>query len=437
LQIAAEKIREKLLQFSIAVEMGAVRVGPTVTQFTLKPEEGVKISKIVGLKNDLALALSAHSLRIEAPIPGKNLVGIEIPNERRTVVHLREILESKNFSKIKSKLKLAFGRDVAGDAVNFDLATMPHLLIAGATGAGKSVAMNAFLLSLLFQNTPDELKLILIDPKRVELAPFENIPHLLAPVIVEADKALNALKWAVAEMMRRYKELSALGYRNVEEFNANEKEKIPKMVIVVDELADLMMRQFKKETEAAICRLAQMARAVGMHLIIATQRPSVDVITGLIKANIPSRASFAVTSQIDSRTILDAVGAEDLLGRGDLLFSNSALGRPLRIQGVLVEREEVQKVVAHLKIAAPPQFDDSILSGGESGGGGNFGDGNFDDDLVPDAIEFIRQNKKASASLLQRKLSIGYARAAKILDILEEKGMIGPARGAKPREIFL
>jgi S-DNA-T family DNA segregation ATPase FtsK/SpoIIIE len=437
----AEQIKEKLAEFGVDVEMGPVHVGPTVTQFTLKPAEGVKLTKITNLKHDLALALSAKSLRIEAPIPGKDLVGIEIPNDKRTNVHLREIIEDKEFRKIKSSLTLALGRDVSGEAFAYDLASMPHLLIAGATGAGKSVGMNTFLISLLYQNSPADLKLILIDPKRVELATYNNLPHLLTPVIVDADKALNALRWSVAEMMRRYTEMSEKGYRNISEYNAASKEKMPRIVIVIDELADLMMRQQKKETEAMICRIAQMARAVGMHLVIATQRPSVDVITGLIKANVPTRISFAVTSSIDSRTILDSVGAEDLLGMGDMLFTSPAIPKPIRIQGIWITPKEIEKVTNHIKLSAKPEFDDSIVDGasgapGSSGPGAKSGGGDSDD-LLDDAVELIRSSGKASASLLQRRLSVGYARAARILDIMEEKGMIGPARGAKPREIYL
>jgi S-DNA-T family DNA segregation ATPase FtsK/SpoIIIE len=433
-------IIQKLAEFGIGATKGPANTGPTVTQFTITPNEGVKLAKITSLKNDIALALSTPSLRLEAPIPGKDLIGIEIPNEKRTTVHLKEILESSPFGKIKSSLRLALGINVSNEAVVADLADMPHLLIAGATGAGKSVAMNAFLMSLLFQNSPTDLKLILVDPKRVELSPYNGIPHLLTPVITEADKALAALRWAVAEMMRRYGELANKGYRSVLEYNKNEDEKMPKIVVVVDELADLMMRQFKKDTEAAICRLAQMARAVGMHLIIATQRPSVDVITGLIKANIPTRIAFAVTSAIDSRTILDSVGAEDLLGKGDMLFSNASLAKPVRIQGIFVSGEEINRVINRLKLSGQPEYDDSITAGAEEsedfGGLPEFASSSGGD-INQQAIEVIRQSRKASASLLQRRLSVGYARAARILDELEEQGLIGPARGAKPREIYL
>jgi S-DNA-T family DNA segregation ATPase FtsK/SpoIIIE len=431
-------IQEKLAEFGIGAREGAINSGPTVTQFTFQPNEGVKLTKITSLKNDLALALSAPSLRMEAPVPGKDVVGLEIPNDKRSTVHLKEILESAEFEKVQSSLRLAMGRDVSGDAVVSDLGDMPHLLIAGATGSGKSIGMNTFLMSFLFQNSPADLKMILIDPKRVELTPYNNIPHLLTPVITEAEKALAALRWSVAEMMRRYGELAKKGYRNIAEYNEKEEDKMPKIIIVIDELADLMMRQLKKDTESAICRLAQMARAVGMHLIIATQRPSVDVITGLIKANIPTRIAFAVTSSIDSRTILDCVGAEELLGKGDMLFSSAALSKPRRIQGVFVSGEEINRVINRLKIAGQPEYDESVTA--ESGTDGESASSDFSvggGDINEQAIEIIRSSGKASASLLQRRLSVGYARAARILDELEEQGLIGPARGAKPREIYL
>lgn len=437
LQQKGQSIVEKLAEFGIGCDLEETYVGPTVTQFTIRPHEGVKLTKIVSLKNDLALALATESIRIEAPVPGKDVVGIEIPNEKRSMVTLREILQSDSFSDIESSLRMALGKDVGNVPMASDLAEMPHLLIAGATGSGKSVGVNTFLISLLYQNSPADLKMILIDPKRVELAPYNNIPHLLTPVITEADKALAALKWAVAEMMRRYGELANKNYRNVSEYNAKEEEKMPKIVIVVDELADLMMRQFKKETEAAICRLAQMARAVGMHLIIATQRPSVDVITGLIKANIPTRIAFAVTSSVDSRTILDSVGAEDLLGKGDMLLSTPSMGKPKRIQGIFVSTAEVQKVINHLKVQETPDYDHTIIEGEQETHGGSFAGAGAGGSINEQATEVIRETGKASASLLQRRLSIGYARAARILDELEEEGIIGPANGAKPREIYL
>ena len=436
----AEKIRQKLMQFGIDVTMKDVHVGPTVTQYSLLPNEGVKLTKITALKDDLALALAAKSLRMEAPIPGKSVVGIELPNEKRTIVHMREILESEEFANIKSSLRLTLGRDVSGKPVVVDLDKMPHLLIAGATGAGKSVGMNSFLISLLYQNSPQDLKFIMIDPKRVELSIYNSIPHLLTPVITDAEKALSALKWAVAEMMRRYTLCSDNKCRNIGEYNKIAEKKMPKIVIVIDELADLMMRQFKKDTEAAICRLAQMARAVGMHLIVATQRPSVDVITGLIKANIPTRISFAVTSSIDSRTVIDSVGAEDLLGMGDMLFLNSSLGKPIRVQGIYVSTEEVQKVTNRIKVTeTDPEYTDITKEKDDSGKitSFNLDDENEQDDLVGDAVALIKQSGKASASLFQRHLKVGYARAARLLDILEEKGVVGPTKGAKPREVFI
>jgi S-DNA-T family DNA segregation ATPase FtsK/SpoIIIE len=441
----ASRIKEKLSQFGIEVSMKDINVGPTVTQYTLQPHEGIKLTKITTLKNDIALALAAKSIRIEAPIPGKSLVGIEMPNENRMIVHLREMIESEEFASMPSNLKLAVGRDVSGKPIIRDLSKMPHLLIAGRTGAGKSVCMNTFLLSLLYQNSPRDLKFILIDPKRVELMPYNGIPHLLTSVITDVDKAIAALKWAVAEMSRRYHELSQKGYRNISEYNENEFPKINNIVVVVDELADLMMRQNRKETELLICRLAQMARAVGLHLIIATQRPSVDVITGLIKANIPSRIAFAVASGVDSRTILDSIGAEDLLGLGDMLMTTNDMEGMIRIQGILVSRREIERVTNKLKLTLDTTYKDQI----------NFSETtpeppidpeleeqidlnaiDIDDDKFNEALAVVKSTGKASATLLQRHLSIGYARAAKLLDLMEEKGMIGPANGAKPREIF-
>ncbi|MBI5414675.1 DNA translocase FtsK 4TM domain-containing protein [Candidatus Peregrinibacteria bacterium] len=439
----AEEIQRKLAHFGLEVDMKTAHVGPTVTQFTLIPEESIKLSKITGLKNELALALSAESVRIEAPIPGKNLVGIEIPNLKRTVVHLREIMESPEYHEPRSSLKLPIGRDVSGDPIIEDLAEMPHILIAGATGSGKSVATNTFLISLLFQNSPADMRLILIDPKRVELMPYNGIPHLLTPVITDAEKALAALRWCVSEMMRRYTEMGEKKYRNITEYNEKEPEKMAKIVIMIDELADLMMRQFRKDTEAVVCRLAQMARAVGIHLIISTQRPSVDVITGLIKANIPSRISFAVTAQVDSRTVLDTIGAEDLLGKGDMLFTNPKLSKPQRIQGIYISGAEIERVINRIKLSMGDfehidLIDEASEVGTVSFSGGSFGGGIGDeDDLEEEALSLIRGTGKASASLLQRRLSVGYARAARILDILEKKGHIGPSRGAKPREVFM
>ncbi len=452
------KIVEKLGYFQVGTTMNSAVVGPTVTQFALEPEESVKLSRITGLKNELALALSAESVRIEAPIPGKNLVGIEIPNLKRSSVYMREILQSTAFEKTSGSLRLCIGKDVSGNPIVESLDDMPHLLIAGSTGSGKSVGMNAFLISMLFENSPADLRVIMVDPKRVELMPYEGIPHLLTPVITEASKALSALRWCVSEMMRRLDEFSKIGARNISEYNAfiEKKQKtqkpddekqwkhLPKIVIVIDELADLMMREHKKETEGMICRIAQMARAVGMHLIIATQRPSVDVITGLIKANIPTRIAFTVTSAVDSRTVLDCIGAEDLLGKGDMLFLNPRLSKPKRIQGIYISGDEIEKVVNHLKLNMSDDafFEDYISLDDVAGemtvpGMKGMGGGEGSDDMLQEALEVIRSTGKASASLLQRRLSVGYARAARLLDEMEEAGYIGPSRGAKPREIYL
>lgn len=439
----AEKIHDKLAQFGIDVTMQDVNIGPTVLQYTLMPSEGVKLNKITALKNDLALALAAKSIRMEAPIPGKSLVGIEVPNEKRMVVHLREMLESEEFSSMPSKLRLAIGRDVSGMPVIDDLEGMPHLLVAGATASGKSVGMNAFLISLLYQNSPQDLKFIMVDPKRVELTPYNGIPHLLTPVITEPEKAQQALKWAVAEMHRRYQDFAEKGYKNIKEYNAAQPKPLHRIVIVIDELADLMMQASKKETEALICRIAQMARAVGMHLIIATQRPSVDVITGVIKANLPTRIAFTVTSGVDSRTIIDTIGAEDLLGMGDMLYLPGNMSRPIRVQGVYVSTKEIERVTSRIKLTVEPTYDENITKAGETietadtGMVGSGAEGMEQDNLFNDAVSLISETGKASASLLQRRLSVGYARAARILDILEEHGLIGPANGAKPRDIYI
>ncbi len=496
----ARKIKAKLNQFGIDVSMHEVHVGPTVIQYTLKPSEGIKLSKITSLKNDLALALAATAIRIEAPIPGKGLVGIEVPNEHRSVVHLREILESKEYREIRSNLRFPLGRDVAGKPVSGDLSSMPHLLIAGATGSGKSVGMNAFLLSLLYQNSPSDLRLILIDPKQVELKTYNGLPHLLTPVINDPEKAAIALRWCVAEMNRRYRLLSDHGVRNIHEYNevvlekqaeeaARQAEgdgvfqeaverahqvveaedaagqpdesgepsfltmpetremfeeipqKMPNIVLIIDELADLMMSA-GKEVEASVCRIAQMARAVGMHLVLATQRPSVDVITGLIKANIPARIAFAVSSQIDSRTIIDGVGAEDLLGKGDMLYLSGGTSKLIRIQGIYVSTKEIERVVNNVKLHGEPMYEDIVSPkiATERVHGlpkSDLGDEEVGDDMYEQALQVVMESRKASASLLQRRLKVGYARAARLLDMMEEKGAIGPVNGAKAREIYL
>lgn len=449
LKLQARQIEEKLEQFGIDVTMREAHPGPTVTQFTLEPAEGVKLSKIGSLKDDLALALAAESLRMEAPIPGKSLVGIEMPNRIRTTVHLREILESQQFSDSSSLLSLPLGRNVSGEAIIADLADMPHLLIAGATGSGKSVCMNTFLAALLFQNAPHQLKFILIDPKRVELMPYNGIPHLLTPVITEAEKALQALRWTVAEMGRRLHRFSEAGARNIDEYNEKQMEEettLPRVVIVIDELADLMMRQFRRDTETMVARIAQMARATGMHLIIATQRPSVDVITGLIKANIPTRISFRTVSAVDSRTIIDSIGAEDLLGKGDMLYMTASTPRPQRVQGIFVSTKEVGRVINAVKIAGGGKITEQIPMeehGGEEEENKLDGyidldaDDNGGDELFFEAVRVVQETGRASASLLQRQLKVGYARAARLLDIMEERNLIGPANGAKARKVFM
>jgi DNA segregation ATPase FtsK/SpoIIIE, S-DNA-T family len=441
----ADLIQYKLEQFGIDVTMHEVHVGPTVVQYTLKPAAGVKLSKITSLKNDIALALAAPAVRIEAPIPGKSLVGIEIPNTSRATVHMREMMETEAYKSDKRRLKISLGRDVSGNSIVADLAKMPHLLIAGATGAGKSVGLNSFLISLLYNNSPSEMKLILIDPKQVELGTYNGLPHLLTPVIKDPEKAATALRWGVAEMNRRYRICAEAGHRSIEDYNKDKKTatKMPKIVIVIDELADLMM-QAQKEVEASICRIAQMARAVGIHLIIATQRPSVDVITGLIKANIPTRIAFTVTSSVDSRTILDMQGAEDLLGCGDMLYLSGTMGKPVRIQGIFVSSKEIERVTNRLKLTEEEVKYDEDITSKETAKAKVRGvpevsdDPKTDDDLMAVALQCLKKNRKAaSTSSLQRYLKIGYSRAARIVDMLEEAGYVGPARGSKPREVFL
>lgn len=429
-------IQKTLETFGIVVEMGEVNVGPTVTQFTLKPAEGVKLSQITTLHNDLALALAAHPIRIEAPIPGMSLVGIEVPNESVAIVNLREILESEAFKKRKSNLAFALGKDVAGKPWVANLDPMPHLLIAGATGSGKSVMMNSLILSLLYANSPDDLKLILVDPKRVEFSAYNDVPHLLTPVITDTPKTINALRWIVSEMDRRFQVLSHSGKRNIQAYHEEISRDMPYLVVVIDELADLMSVA-SQEVEGAIIRLAQMARAVGIHLVVATQRPSVNVITGLIKANITARIAFNVASAVDSRTIIDIAGAEKLLGKGDMLFVSSELSKPKRLQGAYVSDRELQRVVEFLKGKAQPDYLHEVVekpvAAATPPGMEDFGD----DELLPEAKELILRTGKASASLLQRRLRVGYARAARILDLLEERGIIGPGEGAKPREILI
>jgi DNA segregation ATPase FtsK/SpoIIIE, S-DNA-T family len=433
-------IRETLESFNINVQMGEVNIGPTVTQYTFLPPSGVKLNKITGLDTNLALSLAAHPIRIEAPIPGKSAVGVEIPNKTIATVRLRDVLSSPEVKSQKSPLQFVLGRDVSGSPMSADLARMPHMLIAGATGSGKSVMINAFLTSLLYRNSPSDLKLILVDPKRVELSLYNDIPHLLTPVIVEPEKCISALKWAVAEMERRYKLLAEVGNRNIIEYNkAHPQEAMPYIVIVIDEMADLMVLA-AKDVEGLVVRLAQMARAIGIHLVLATQRPSVDVITGLIKANIPARLAFSVASQIDSRTILDQAGAEKLLGKGDMLFSSPEFIKPRRIQGVFLDEKEVKSVTDFLRAARAPQYNEEITTQPVhiGRGGGSMEDlGEANDDMYQQAADTVIRSGKASASLLQRRLRVGYARAARLLDLLEERGVIGAADGARPRDVLV
>lgn len=445
----ANIIKRTLENFGIMVEMGEVAIGPTVTQYTLRPAEGVRLSKIVGLNSNLALALAASSVRIEAPIPGKSLVGIEVPNRSIALVGLRSLLEQKVFQDSPQSLLITLGRDVAGAAVFADLARMPHLLVSGSTGSGKSVNIHTVIASLLYRNGPDMLRFILVDPKRVELPVYNNIPHLLTPVITDAKKTVQALRWATKEMDRRYDLLSAAHARDIASYNAKigkppagglDKDPLPYIVIIIDELADLMS-VFPREVEAGIIRLAQMARAVGIHLIVATQRPSVEVITGLIKANITSRIALQVASQIDSRTILDAAGAEKLLGNGDMLFLAGDTGRPRRIQGAYVSEVEVKKIVEFLRDELPAaEYDEDIFAAqaeGEEGSDRDDGDGADDDALYEEARELVVAAGKASASYLQRRLRVGYSRAARLLDLMEQRGVIGPGDGAKPRDVLV
>lgn len=456
----AQIIKETLGEFSIDVEMEGANIGPKVTQYTLKPPSGVKLTRITALETNIALNLAAQSLRIEAPIPGQRAVGIEVPNRKAADVRLRGILESKQWAANREPLGFAIGKDISGDAVVGQLNKMPHLLVAGQTGSGKSVMINTLLTSLLYRNSPSQMKLILVDPKQVEMAPYEDIPHLLTPVITEPEKTISALKWAVNEMERRYKLLAEEKLRDIKSYNekiARGSKKIsvqdddgnaqqvedgamPYIVIVIDELADLMMVA-ARDVEALIVRLAQKARAVGIHLVLATQRPSVDVITGLIKANVPARIAFTVASQVDSRTILDQVGAEKLLGQGDMLMKTADLPKPRRIQGAWVMDEEVSKITDHLRMQSAPQYNDEIVSQPVqlNGKGGVIMDMNTEggDDMYKDALRVVIESRKASTSLLQRRLRIGYARAARIIEEMEEQGVIGAADGSRPREVLI
>lgn len=437
-------IQKTLENFGIPVEMGEVNIGPTVTQYTFKPSDGVILSRITNLNNNLSLALAAHPIRIEAPIPGKSLVGVEVPNQAKAIVGLREILSSKEFKDRKSNLMLGLGKDVSGKAWMYDLAKMPHLLVAGATNSGKSVCLNSVIVSLLYQNNPDDLRFIMVDPKRVELTIYNGLPHLLTPVIVDVNKTINALRWCLNEMDRRFEILNKSGKRDISSFNiranSHNGDKMPHIVFVIDELADLMVAA-GRDIESGVIRLAQMARAVGIHLVLATQRPSVDVITGLIKANMPARIAFSVASGTDSRTILDSLGAEKLLGRGDMLFITAEMSKPKRLQGAFVSESEIRKINDYIdERGGEPSYMDEVTERQKVlgiAGAGMDGTNDIDDDLLEEAKELIINSGRASASFLQRRLSIGYARAARLLDVLEEMGVIGPANGSKPREILI
>lgn len=442
-------IQRTLMNFGISVEMDEVTIGPSVTRYALKPAQGVKLSRIVGLQSDLALALAAHPIRIEAPIPGKSLVGIEIPNKIKSTVGLATLLSDDKFQNSPKPLTVALGRGLSGKSVFGNLAKMPHALIAGTTGSGKSVTIHSVIVSLLYRNGPEDLRLIMVDPKRVELTLYNKIPHLLTPVITDPKKTILALKWAAKEMDRRYDVLQQYSVRDIESYHTtvygkakkgDEIERMPYIVILIDELADIM-QTYPRELESAIVRLAQMSRAVGIHLILSTQRPSVNVITGLIKANVPTRVALQVSSQIDSRTILDQGGAEKLLGAGDMLYASGEMSQPERLQSAFISEEEVKKVVDYLKNAYMDELPDTIeLSGSIDKGNSMFndsigGDGD-DDDLYEDARQTVIETGKASTSFLQRKLGVGYARAARLIDMLEERGVVGPGNGAKPRDVL-
>ena len=442
----ATRLQKTLYSFGVQAKVENVSVGPAITRYELKPAEGVRVSKIANLADDIALNLAAETIRIEAPIPGKQAVGIEVPNTEKETVHFRDVVESDAFQDSKSKLSVALGKDVAGNMEIADIAKMPHALIAGATGSGKSVCINTIITSIIYKAKPSEVKFIMIDPKVVELSVYNGIPHLLIPVVTDPKKAAGALAWAVQEMDNRYNLFAQKGVRDLKGYNAMaEKEGIgtlPQIVIIIDELADLMMVA-AKEVEDSICRLAQKARAAGMHLIIATQRPSVDVITGIIKANIPSRIAFAVSSQVDSRTILDQVGAEKLLGKGDMLFYPSGAPKPVRVQGAFVSDEEVEKIVSFVKSNGVATYNEDILETIENG---NKADKEItqeqdpDDDTDPflmDAIDVVVETGQASTSFIQRRFKVGYARAGRIIDQMEERGVISGYQGSKPRQVLM
>ena len=443
----ATRLQKTLYSFGVQAKVENVSVGPAITRYELKPAEGVRVSKIANLADDIALNLAAETIRIEAPIPGKQAVGIEVPNKEKEMVNLREVIESENFEDSKSKLSVALGKDVAGNIAIADIAKMPHALIAGATGSGKSVCINTIITSIIYKAKPSDVKLVMVDPKVVELSVYNGIPHLLIPVVTDPKKAAGALAWAVQEMDNRYNVFAQKGVRDLKGYNALvEKEegagKLPQIVIIIDELADLMMVA-AKEVEDSICRLAQKARAAGMHLIIATQRPSVDVITGIIKANIPSRIAFAVSSQVDSRTILDQIGAEKLLGKGDMLFFPSGAPKPTRIQGAFVSDDEVEKIVSFVKSNGEATYNEDILESIENSNktdkeiAEETANDDDTDELLMEAIDVVVETGQASTSFIQRRFKVGYARAGRIIDQMEERGVISGYQGSKPRQVLM
>ncbi|MCL2170229.1 MAG: DNA translocase FtsK, partial [Defluviitaleaceae bacterium] len=435
----SRKLEETLASFGVKATVVEVSKGPTITRYELSPGSGVKVSKIAGLADDLALNLAAETVRVEAPIPGKSVVGIEIPNKEVQAVYFREVIDDDAFWSHPSKIAIAMGKDIAGNIVVADIAKMPHLLIAGSTGSGKSVCVNTLIASIIFKATPQEVKLLMVDPKVVELSVYNGIPHLLIPVVTDPKKASGALSWAVREMDNRYNSFAETRVRDLSGYNNHLTEqgleKLPQIVIIIDELADLMMT-CGKEVEESICRLAQKARAAGIHLIVATQRPSVDVITGLIKANVPSRLAFAVSSGTDSRTILDVTGAEKLLGKGDMLFSPVGLSKPKRIQGSFISDKEVEAIVDFIKQDTVPEYTEEMIEQITAAPDEpDFSDES--DPLIDDAIAFIVEKEKASTSMLQRKFRIGYNRAARMMEELEGRGLVGPEDGAKPRKVLM
>lgn len=432
----AKKLEDTLLSFGVEAKVTQINKGPTVTRYELQPKQGVKVSKIVNLADDIALNLAASGIRIEAPIPGKAAVGIEVPNDTSEMVYLRDVIESDQFAAFPSKLAFALGKDIAGKPIVADIGKMPHILIAGATGSGKSVCINTLITSILYKASPKEVKLIMIDPKVVELNVYNGIPHLMIPVVTDPKKAAGALCWAVNEMTKRYQLFADNNVRDMKGYNnkvIDENLKMPSIIIIIDELADLMMTA-AKEVEDAICRLAQMARAAGIHLVIATQRPSVDVITGVIKANIPSRLAFAVSSGIDSRTILDSNGAEKLLGKGDMLFCPIGESKPLRIQGAFVSDQEVEAIVEAVKMSGEVQYEETVMESIHAPAIAIEGDG--EDELLTQAIQLASGKEKLSISMLQRYFRIGFNRASRLMEMLEARGIVGPDEGSKPRKVL-